>query len=105
MIRRIDSDLETFKKLEFSPGLNVLIADKSEGASDRQSRNGAGKTSFVEIVHFLTGGKVDKDSIFRSNAPNESAFTIQMDVGGDELTVARSGSTPGKVQVNGPVED
>lgn len=104
MIRRIGSDLETFKKLEFSPGLNVLLADKSEGASDRQSRNGAGKTSFVEIVHFLTGGNVGKDSIFRSNALKASALTIQMDVGGDGFTVARSGSTPGKVQVNGPVE-
>ena len=104
MIRRIGSDLETFKKLEFGPGLNVLLADKSEGASDRQSRNRAGKTSFVEIVHFLTGGNVGKDSIFRSNALKESAFTIQMDVGGDGFTVARSGSAPGKVQVDGPVE-
>ena len=104
MIRRIGSDLETFKKLEFGPGLNVLLADKSEGASDRQSRNRAGKTSFVEIVHFLTGGNAKKDSIFRSNALKDAAFTIQMDVGGDGFTVARSGSTPGKVQVNGPVE-
>lgn len=104
MIRRIGSDRETFKKLEFSPGLNVLLADKSEGASDRQSRNGAGKTSFVEIVHFLTGGNVKKDSIFRSNVLKDAAFTIQMDVGGNGFTVARSGSAPGKVQVNGPVE-
>ena len=104
MIRRIGSDLETFKKLEFGPGLNVLLADKSEGASDRQSRNRAGKTSFVEIVHFLTGGNVGKDSIFRSSALKESTFTIQMDVGGDGFTVARSGSAPGKVQVNGSVE-
>ena len=70
MIRRIGSDLETFKKLEFGPGLNVLLADKSEGASDRQSRNRAGKTSFVEIVHFLTGGNVQctqRRSLYHSN--------------------------------------
>ena len=68
MIQGVASDLPTFKSLEFQRGLNILLADKSEGASDRQSRNGAGKSSFVELVHFLFGGNADKDSIFRSNA-------------------------------------
>ena len=57
MITRLTSSLSSFKTLEFSPGLNVLLADKSEGATDLQTRNGAGKTSFVETIHFLTGGK------------------------------------------------
>ena len=105
MIRRMGSDLETFKTLEFGPGLNVLLADKSEGATDRQSRNGAGKTSFVETVHFLTGGKAGKDSIFRSDELTESSFDIQMDIGGDEIVVERSGSAPSKIHLNGPVED
>ena len=105
MIRCISSDLETFKKLEFGLGLNVLLADKSEGASDRQSRNRAGKTSFVEIVHFLTGGNADKNSIFRSKALENAAFNIQMDIGSDRFTVSRSGSAASKIHVNGPAED
>jgi uncharacterized protein YydD (DUF2326 family) len=105
MIRRIGSDLESFKTLDFGPGLNVLLADKSEGATDRQSRNGAGKTSFVDTVHFLTGGKAGPDSIFRSDELINSTFDMQMDVGGDEITVERSGATPSKVYLNGPVED
>ncbi|MBL4645735.1 MAG: DUF2326 domain-containing protein, partial [Rhizobiales bacterium] len=105
MIRRIGSDLESFKTLDFSPGLNILLADKSEGATDRQSRNGAGKTSFVDTVHFLTGGKAGPDSIFRTDQLINSTFDMQMDVGGDEITVERSGAAPSKVYLNGPVED
>ena len=54
MIHRMFSSLLTFKELEFKPGLNVLIAQKEAGASDKQTRNRAGKTSLIEIVHFLT---------------------------------------------------
>ena len=74
MIRRISSDLESFKTLRFGPGLNVLLADKSRGVTDRQSRNGAGKTSFVELVHFLFGGDAKLDSIFRSDALGNATF-------------------------------
>ncbi len=42
MIFSLESDLPSFKALKFKNGLNVLLADKSPGASDRQTRNGAG---------------------------------------------------------------
>jgi uncharacterized protein YydD (DUF2326 family) len=105
MITRLSSSLNSFKSLEFTPGLNVLLADKSEGATDLQTRNGAGKSSFVEIVHFLTGGNAKTDSIFRSNALLNESFDIQMDVGGDKITAERSGFAPSKIFLNGPVED
>ncbi len=105
MIRRMGSDLESFKTLDFNPGFNVLLADKSEGATDRQSRNGAGKTSFVDTVHFLTGGIAGSDSIFRSDELINSTFDMQMNVGGDEITIERSGAVPSKIYLNGPVED
>ena len=53
MIRTVySSDLISFKSFGFHPGLNILLADKSEGATNKQSRNGAGKSSFVELIHF-----------------------------------------------------
>ena len=79
MIRRFGSDLASFKALNFQPGLNVLLADKSEGANDRQSRNGAGKTSFIELVHFLFGADVRKENIFRSEALAPWTFDVTVD--------------------------
>ena len=89
MIRRFGSDLASFKALTFKPGLNILLADKSEGANDRQSRNGAGKTSFVELVHFLFGADVRKESIFRSEVLTEWTFDVAVDVAGEAISAAR----------------
>lgn len=105
MIRRIGSDLASFKTLTFKPGLNILLADKSAGATDRQSRNGAGKTSFVELVHFLFGADVRKESIFRSDVLSPWTFDVAVDIAGETVSAARSGSKPSRISVNGAVED
>ena len=104
MIRRVGSDLASFKTLTFKPGLNILLADKSEGANDRQSRNGAGKTSFVELVHFLFGADARKESIFRSEELAKWSFDVTVDAAGETISAARSGAKPNSLQINGPVE-
>lgn len=101
MIHGISSDLASFKALTFGPGLNILLAEKSEGATDRQSRNGAGKTSFVELIHFLFGGNADKDSIFRSPELTPWSFEVRVDVGGTTVDVARSGTKPSRIRLQG----
>ncbi len=104
MIRRFGSDLPTFKALTFRPGLNILLADKSEGANDRQSRNGAGKTSFIELVHFLFGADARKESIFRSEALSPWTFDVAFDIVHETVSSARSGEKPSRIELNGPVE-
>ncbi|MFA4844941.1 MAG: ABC-three component system protein [Patescibacteria group bacterium] len=99
MIRRMSSDLPTFKTLDFFPGLNVLLADKSPGATDRQTRNGAGKTSFVELVHFLLGGNAEPSSIFRTPALVDASFAMDFDVRGAPVRVSRSGRKPSRLVV------
>ena len=105
MIRQLSSDLESFKTLSFRPGLNVILADKSEGASDRQSRNGAGKTSFVELVHFVFGAAAPPKGIFRSEALGNWTFTASVDIREGTYSVSRSGKKPSRVRIDGDTED
>ena len=37
MIRRLYSSLSSFKDLSFEPGLNILLAEKSVGASEKHT--------------------------------------------------------------------
>ncbi len=101
MIHRIYSSLATFKTLEFKSGLNVLIAQKEAGATDRQTRNRAGKTSLIEIVHFLMGSDAGKDSLFRSEALVNASFGMTFDLGGEKLRIERSGHQKSKILVEG----
>ena len=105
MIQTLDSDRDSFKTLAFGPGLNVILADKSRGASDRQSRNGAGKTSFVELVHFLFGAEVRPTSIFRSEALRDWTFTATVSIPGKTWSISRSGQRPSRIHLAGDVAD
>ena len=97
MILNIDSSLSTFKRVEFQQGLNVLLSDSAPGASDRQTRNSAGKTSLVEIIHFLLGADCDKKSLFRADELIEHSFTAEFSFWGAKMGVERSGSQPSRI--------
>lgn len=78
MIRSISSTLSSFKALKFNPGLNILLADVSERSTDRHTRNSAGKTSLVEILHFVLGSDAGKASLFRHEALINHSFTVEL---------------------------
>jgi uncharacterized protein YydD (DUF2326 family) len=105
MIRRVFSSIGTYKNMEFGPGLNIILSDKTEASTQRQTRNRAGKTSFVETVHFLLGGNCEKDSIFRNPSLIAHWFGMSFDLGETEVTIKRSGAKPSDVYVvNGNTE-
>ncbi len=103
MIHHIFSTLPSFKNLgALKPGLNVLLAQKTEGASNRQTRNRAGKTSFIEVVHFLTGSEAGPDSIFRTSELAEYNFGMDFDLKDTRTVVERSGCAKAKIYVTAP---
>jgi uncharacterized protein YydD (DUF2326 family) len=101
MIHRIFSSLPTFKGLELKTGLNVLVAQKEQGASEKQTRNRAGKTSLVEIIHFLTGADAGPDSLFRSKALVEESFGMEFDLVRQPVIVKRTGHQKAKIHLRG----
>ena len=97
MILSITSTIETFKSVEFRPGLNVLLADKTSTSTEKQTRNSAGKTSLVEIIHFLLGGEADKKSLFQKQEIAAHSFIGIFEIRGQQITVTRSGSDEKKI--------
>jgi uncharacterized protein YydD (DUF2326 family) len=93
MIHRIYSSLPTFKNLEFRDGFNLLVVERHQSSGDLQTRNRAGKTSIIEIVHFLLGGNADKNSIFRNAELSNAVFGMEFDLGPGRVVAERMGNS------------
>ena len=97
MILSIESTLKTFKPVTFHGGLNVLLSDRTATSTDKHTRNSAGKTSLIEIIHFLLGSDCEKDSMFRLDELGIHTFKGTFRIAGELFTVARTGSDPSKI--------
>ena len=97
MILSIESSIATFKAVHLHEGLNVLLADRLPQSTEKQTRNSAGKTSLIEIIHFLHGSDCDAESIFRKKELIEHSFRARFSIRGEKFAVERSGSDPSKI--------
>ena len=105
MILSISSSLATFKSVRFREGLNVLLADTHIGASAKQTRNSAGKTSLIEILHFLLGADCKPNSLFRTDVLAEQSFRGSFEFSGRMLSVERTGSNPSRIYLLSDLEN
>lgn len=97
MIVTIGSSLPTFKTVRFRNGLNILLSTKAPGSDDRRTRNSAGKSSLVEIIHFLMGANADKGSLLRHPVLVDHSFYGIFSLAGREVRVERSGKKPSRI--------
>jgi uncharacterized protein YydD (DUF2326 family) len=100
MIVSVTSSIPTFKTVTFQAGLNVLLADTRPDSKETETRNSAGKSSLVEIIHFLLGARCDKESLFRTAALVDHSFTGVFVISGAPFKVTRSGKDHAKVYLD-----
>lgn len=104
MILKVYSELPTFKTVTFRPDFNVVLAERTQDASSRDTRNGLGKTTLVEILHFLLGANLSKNAVLKAEPLRHHAFMMDVQIGGQKYTVRRIPAHPRRVYVKGPVE-
>lgn len=100
MILSITSSIESFKTVTFHSGLNVLLADVAHESTDKHTMNSAGKTSLVEILHFLLGSRIEKKSLFAKPSIVTHSFTGTFQVDGKPITITRKVSDDQRLFVN-----
>ena len=105
MIVAVRSNMPSFKEVEFHPGFNVVLADRTKESTSRDSRNGLGKTTLIEIIHFCLGGQTRRNQGLMVTPLKGWTFTLEMRVNGRELLVTRGTDNPRWVNVDGDVRD
>jgi uncharacterized protein YydD (DUF2326 family) len=101
MIRSVRSNKATFRPVKFEPGFNVVLADRTDKSSQKDSRNGAGKSLLVEIIHFCLGGSAGTS--LKKKELRDWRFTLDLQLGGKDVSVTRGLDHPNKVEVTGDI--
>ncbi len=99
MIRAVRANKDSFRIVEFREGFNVVLADKTDKSSDKDSRNGAGKSLLLEIIHFCLGG--NKGQSLKKPNLKDWAFTLDLRIGGRDFAASRALAHPGRVDFSG----
>jgi uncharacterized protein YydD (DUF2326 family) len=89
MIQKIYASDKRFKAVEFHKGLNVILADRTEGSGEKDTRNGAGKTPLINIIHFCLGADV-KSIVLPYADISDWNFYIDIVINGKNITIKRS---------------
>ena len=105
MISSVRSNMPSFKEAEFGPGFNVILADRTKESTRGDSRNGLGKTTLFEIIHFCLGAGTSRNRGLLVAPLRGWTFTIGLQIEDRSLTITRSTDGPGRVLLQGDVDD
>lgn len=103
MIYSVKCDKPSFRTIEFQPGFNVVLAERTKESTIKDSRNGLGKSTLLEIIHFCLGA--NKGETLRKKELENWSFTVELDVAGKKVSVTRNTSEQKKIIIDGDCSD
>ncbi|QKQ75981.1 ABC-three component system protein [Nostoc sp. TCL240-02] len=101
MIHAVRCNRASFKTVEFRPGFNVVLADRTEDSGRRDSRNGLGKSTLIEIIHFCLGGTIPTAKGLGSRTLRGWAFSLELTLANQIITVTRNTDDRSQVVIDG----
>ena len=101
MISKIRASKPSFRTVKLREDFNIVLADRTETSTERDSRNGLGKTTLLNVIHFCLGGSTTKNRGLMKSALYGWQFTLDLALGGHAFSVTRDTSEPNKVVFSG----
>lgn len=101
MIHAVRCNHASFKAVEFRPGFNVVLADRTEESGSKDSRNGLGKSTLIEIIHFCLGATLQQAKGLGSKNLRGWDFSLDLTLYNQVITVTRNTNDKSKVVIEG----
>ena len=101
MIRAVRANRKGFHTAAFTPGVNLILADRSSVAGDKDTTNALGKSTLIEIIDFCLASNTSPGKGLRIEALQGWAFTLELSIGGNDVAVTRSPDAPGFFVIEG----
>jgi uncharacterized protein YydD (DUF2326 family) len=96
---RVSSNQTSFREVELKPGFNVILAERTKDATKKDSRNGLGKSTLLEIISFCLGSKGKKGAGLLAPTLAGWSFTLDMMLSGKPVRVTRNTTEHGKIYI------
>lgn len=104
IIERISANKETFRDVVLQPGFNIIVADRTKESTRTDSRNGLGKSTLIEIIHFILGSNLSREQNLDGLRGTDWEFTAWFDLDGTKFSATRSLDDTSRVKLSGQVE-
>lgn len=104
MIRAVRANRRGFREVSFTAGLNLVLADRSKTAGDKDTTNALGKSTLIDIIDFCLASNTTAAKGLRVDALQGWAFTVELSVAGNDIAVTRETDVPGFFAIEGPTD-
>lgn len=101
MIMRVGANVREFKEVKFERGLNVVLAERTQDASDKDSRNGLGKSTLIDVIHFCLASRPGPNDALRRTSLSEWTFEMTLSLRGKQVEVRRAPRDPNRIWIDG----
>lgn len=105
MIRAVRANQKGFHAALLQPGVNLVLADRSTSAGDKDTTNALGKSTLIEIIDFCLASNTSPGKGLRIEALQGWAFTLELSLPGGKVAVTRATDTPGFFAIEGATDD
>mgnify|MGYP001175550809 FL=1 len=105
MIRAVRANQKGFHTAFLQPGVNLILADRSTSAGDKDTTNALGKSTLIEIIDFCLASNTSPGKGLRIEALQGWAFTLELSLSGRDVAVTRATDTPGFFAIEGATDD
>lgn len=105
MIKAVRSDHNSFKEVRFEEGFNVVLAERTKESTSKDSRNGLGKTTLIEIIHFCLGASAKPNEGLRVKELEDWTFMLDLTLRGKDYTIYRNTKDFTKVKIEGDISN
>ncbi len=101
MIHSVSANQSSFHTVTFTSGLNVILAERSEASSEKDTRNGLGKSTLIEIIDFCLGSGAKKGKGLLIEPLEHWSFTLEVTIAGNRVKVTRAIASQNRIVIDG----
>jgi uncharacterized protein YydD (DUF2326 family) len=93
-----------FHAVAFQPGFNLIVAEKTRDSTEKDTRNGAGKSTVIELLHFCLGRKGQSGDVPVVDDLRGWEFTLDAELFGSTVSLTRAVDEPKRIAVTGDTD-